>query len=141
MQKSVIIIGIIVVLAIAAYAILGSQSQKNAETQISEIKWRTDLNSALLEAKKTNKSVFIDFYATWCSPCKLMEQNTYSNPEVIAKLNANYIPVKIDVDKNPQIVSEYKVYGYPTMVILNPNGIEIKRFSGYRDADTFLNEI
>lgn len=114
MQKSVIIIGIIIVVAIAAYAIFGSQSQKNAETQISGIKWSTDLNQALEEAKKTNKSVFIDSYATWCSPCKLMEKNTYSDPEVITKLNSNYVPVKIDVDKNPQIVSEYQVYGYPT---------------------------
>ena len=67
MQKSVIIIGIIIVVAIAAYAILGSGSQENVEPQNSELNWHTDLNSALEEAKKTNKPIFIDFYAQWCS--------------------------------------------------------------------------
>lgn len=141
MQKSVIIIGIIIVVAIAAYAILGSQSQKNDESQNSELNWHTDLNSALEEAKKTNKPIFIDFHAQWCSYCKKLDENTLSDPQVQEKLKSKYILAKIDTDKYPNIASDYKIYGLPTIVYLNSNGIETKRNEGYLGPNELLNQL
>lgn len=140
MQKSVIIIGIIVIGAIATYAIFGSPNQKYAESQDLNIKWHTDLNWALDEAKKTNKLIFIDFYATWCTPCQQLDKNTFSNEQVKNKLS-NYIPIRMDVDKNPGMVSKYMVHGYPTMVFLKPDGSEIKRIAGYVNPDKLLGQL
>ena len=141
MQKSVIIIGIITVVAIAAYAILGSESQENVEPQNSGLNWHTDLNSALEEAKKTNKPIFIDFYAQWCSYCKKLDENTFSDLQVQEKLKSKYVLAKIDIDKYPNIASDYKVYGVPTIVFLNPNGTEIKRNEGYISPSELLNQL
>ncbi len=141
MDRSVIIIGCIVLVAIAAYALLGSETQTNVETSNPNLNWNTDLNSALSEAKATNKPLFIDFYATWCSYCKKLDENTFSDNRVQQKLNSKYVLVKIDTDKNKDITSKYKIYGFPTMVLLDPNGNEIKRIEGYVDADTLLNQI
>lgn len=141
MQKSVIIVGIIIVIAIAGYALLGSQKQDNTEKQGSDIKWYTDLNASLQQAQNTNKPLFIDFFASWCGPCQQLDKNTLSNQQVKDKLSSKYVMVKIDVDKNPDLVSKYKVYGYPTMVFLNPDGTEIKRIDGYVDPGTLLNQL
>lgn len=141
MQKSVIIIGIIIVVAIAAYAILGSESQENVEPQNSGLNWHTDLNSALEEAKKTNKPIFIDFYAQWCSYCKKLDENTFSDQQVQEKLKSKYVLAKIDIDKYPNIASDYKVYGVPTIVFLNPNGTDIKRNEGYIGPSELLNQL
>lgn len=141
MQKSLIIVGIIVLVAIAAYAVLGSQSQQNVEIQSSDINWYTDLNQALGEAQESNKPLFIDFYTVWCSSCQQIDKNTLSDPQVKEKLSRDYIPVKIDIDKNPQLASNYKIYGIPTLVILNPDGSEIKRHEGYIDPQELLNQL
>ena len=136
MQKPVIIIGIIFLVAIAAYTIFAIQDQNNVQTSLN---WHTDLNSAFEESKKTNAPIFIDFYAPWCSYCKKLDENTFSNPKVQANLNYNYIVVKIDIDKYPDIASKYKVYGVPTMVFLYSNGTEFKRKEGYIGPDEFFN--
>ncbi|MGB9937357.1 MAG: thioredoxin family protein [Methanobacterium sp.] len=141
MQKSIVIVGIIILAAIAFYAIFGSQSQKNTEIQNSDINWYTNLNPAFEEAKKSNKPIFIDFYATWCASCKQLDEYTLSNPKVKKKLNEDYVPVKIDIDKNSKLASDYRIYGIPTMVFLNPDGSEIKRQEGYVGPQELLNQL
>lgn len=141
MQKSVIIIGIFIVAAVAAYAVLSFQSQKNVEIQNSDLKWYTDLNSAFEESEKTDKTVFVYFYTTWCSACRVFDENTLSNPEVQDRLSKNYISVKIDMDKNPQLASDYKIYSIPTLVFLNSDGSEIKRYGGYMDSKDLLSQL
>jgi thiol:disulfide interchange protein DsbD len=141
MQKSAVIIGIIIILAIAAYVASAPKSQKNVEIQNSSVKWYTDLNSAFEESKKTDKTVFVYFYTAWCSACRVFDENTLSDPEVQDKLSKNYIFVKIDLDKNPQLASDYKIYSIPTLVFLNQESSEIKRYEGYIDSKGLLNQL
>lgn len=140
MQK-LVIIGIIIIVVMATYAVLGSQSQRNLETQNSELKWNTDLNLAIGEAKKTQKPIFIYFHAPWCYYCNELDENTFSDPQVQEKLANNYILVKIDIDENQQLASDYKIYGVPTLVILNQEGTEIKRKGSYVNPDELLSQL
>jgi len=102
-------------------------------------------------AKKTNKHMFVDFTATWCGWCKKMEKETFNQPEVIAMLNNNFIPIKVwgDLD-NALNIDGYKIsekefansrgiQGYPTFVFETPARQAITAFSGYRDAATLMN--
>lgn len=141
MQKSVIIIGIIIIAAVAAFIVFGQGSQDTTQTEFSKLNWHTDLNSAFDEAKKTNKPVMVDFSVAWCSYCKELDETTLSDPRVQEKLSKDYVVVKIDADTHPDTASQFKVYGYPTLVFLNPNGEEIKRQEGYIDPDGLLNQL
>ncbi|MBI5680022.1 MAG: thioredoxin family protein [Methanobacterium sp.] len=141
MQKSIIVIGIIVILAIAAYAALGSQNQKNTQNLSNNLNWHTDLNSAIDEAKKTGKNVIVDFYAPWCSACTYLDEDTFQDPQVQEKLNKNYIIAKIDIDRNPDLASKYKVYAVPTIIFMDSSGNEIKRQEGYIPPEEFLQMI
>jgi thioredoxin 1 len=144
MKKLLLILGIIIAAILVVYAVSSSQNNNNFtssnQSQV-ELKWYTDLNSALQEAQKTNKQVFIDFYADWCPYCKELDKKTFPDTRVSAKLAQNYVLVKINTDQNPDLASQYKVYGLPTMVILNSNGQEVNRISGYVTPEQLLNQL
>lgn len=138
MNKFFLGLGIIIVIT-AVVLIVFSQHSVSNNSSNADITWQTNLDSALQEAKSTNKSIFIDFYGEGCSYCKQLSENTLSDSSVEKKLNQDYVAVKIDTDQDPNLSSQYKIYELPTLVILNPNGHEIKRQEGYVSADQLLN--
>ena len=81
--------------------------------------------------------VILDFYATWCGPCKVMSgiiEEIASQVEGKAKIG------KIDVDAQPQLASSFKIMSIPTIVIME-DGKVIKEFVGVRSKEEILKEI
>lgn len=99
---------------------------------------RAGYQAALAKAKASGKMVFIDFEATWCGPCHTMDQWIWTDAEVAAALNAGFLGVKVDADLEKALVKEFKIVGYPTMVILGPDGTELKRFADYMGSKEVL---
>ena len=94
-----------------------------------------DFATALAKAKKEKKYVFIDFYATWCGPCKMMDKQVYTD-SAMGKAAAKYVNRKIDAEKGEGITlaKRYGVAAYPTMVIVDAAGKEVNREQGFRPA-------
>jgi thioredoxin-related protein len=92
-----------------------------------------DWNKALAEAKKQNKLIFLDAYATWCGPCKLLKKNTFPDKEAGEYFNSNFINVAIDMEKGdgPALSEKYSVSAYPTLIIADANGKIITFTQGY----------
>ena len=70
-----------------------------------------------------------------------MKEKTLSNPEVISKLNEKYITVIIDVNDQPKVADQYKVFGTPKTIFLDSNQKEIGEIEGSIDANGFLNTL
>lgn len=87
------------------------------------------------EVKKENGIVFIDFYATWCMPCKAMSPII----EEIAEEHKEVKFVKIDVDKNEELAIQYNVMSIPTMMIMK-NGEITKTFIGIKNKESIVKE-
>lgn len=83
--------------------------------------WLTSLEDAQKLAIATNKNILIDFWATWCGPCKKMDMDSWSKPEVKELMN-NYVPLKIDIDVYRGISRKYNVKAIPYVFIVDPNG-------------------
>ena len=94
--------------------------------------------AALTKAKTTGQKVFIDFEATWCGPCHTMDQWIWTDAEVAASLNAGYVGVKVDADLEKALIKQFKITGYPTMVILDSNGTELRRVVDYQSSKQML---
>lgn len=107
---------------------------------LAEVEWASGpFPEILKKAKLENKHIFIDFYAVWCSPCKLLEKTTYQDVKVMEFLNS-MVSLKYDSEKGEgkELAKQFKIKAYPTLLLLDPNGTEIDRHLGYLDGENFL---
>lgn len=114
-----------------------------------EIKW-VSLEEAEKLVKKEPKKIFVDVYTNWCGWCKVMDRNTFSDPDIIAYVNKNYYAVKLNAEDNtpfkfmgktytgPEITRAFQVTGFPTIVFLDEN-LKYQPVPGYQKPKPFLN--
>jgi thioredoxin-related protein len=103
-------------------------------------------------ARQENKYIFVDCYATWCQPCKLMDKEVYDNEQVGDFLNKKFVSIKLQMDttKNDddrikgwyqdvdQMAKEYKISAYPSFLFFSPDGIVVHKQTGYRQVKDFI---
>jgi YHS domain-containing protein len=91
------------------------------------IGWVTDLRSAFQTAARERKLVLLHFYSDDCRPCKSLERNVFSQPEVGEAIRRNYVPVKVNANSSPDLVKRYNVEAWPTDVMVTAAGLEVSR--------------
>lgn len=94
----------------------------------------------LAKAKKENKLVFVDAYASWCGPCKLMVKNIFPLQTVGDFYNSHFVNAKIDMEKGEGIglAKKYNVKAFPTYLFINGDGEEVHRTLGYVEEKDFI---
>jgi len=108
--------------------------------QISEAATFTSFEEAQKIALASNKMLIVDFTASWCGPCKKMDLETWED-ENVKLLLEDFIFVKIDIDSNKEIALKYNVKSIPNVFVLDGNGIEVKSFLGYMNANKFIGAV
>ena len=94
-------------------------------------------NSFDAEILKCDIPVVADFWAAWCEPCQAMEP---SLQEIAGEYNERLKVVKVDIEFNPNVTSNYTVLTIPTLIIFK-NGQEVERISGRQSKEALLEQI
>ena len=99
-----------------------------------------NLDAVLEKARKENKMVFIDAYATWCGPCKWMAKNVFPDAEVGKYFNENVVAMTIDVERGegPSVKAKYAIDGMPGYLFMDSKGSVIYRGMGSMPKDKFM---
>jgi thiol:disulfide interchange protein len=97
-------------------------------------------NEALKRAAAQNKYIFVDAYASWCGPCKMLKATTFKNNKVAEFYNSNFINVAIDMEKGqgPALAAQWGLRAYPTMIIFTPKGKPVYGTEGFMKADDLI---
>ena len=128
----------------------------SVQSQKKKIKWMS-LEEAVAAQAVQPKKIMMDVYTSWCGPCKMLDKNTFQNPDVVAYVNENYYAVKFNAEGNKainfkdqvfsnpnydpgrsgrnsqhELAGALKITAYPTIVFFNENGETILPVPGYK---------
>ena len=103
-------------------------------------KWFFDLDEAKLIASRTHKKIFIDFMASWCGPCKMMDRDVFHTDEFL-ELGKKMVFCKVDIDLNPALAEQFGVNAIPNMFVIRPDGSVVGSVLGYEPGNVFIPHI
>ena len=98
------------------------------------------LEEALAAAKGSGKRVLVDVGAYWCHPCHELEEEVFSLPKVGEVVADGFVALRLDAEKDqgPELVERYRVQAYPTLLVLDGDGLELGRLVEVADAATLI---
>ena len=127
-------IGILVTLLVAALVAPSPvPAKKNTETQI---EWTT--YDEARRAGDQSRKFFVYFYSDQCGYCKLMDEKTFRDASVVAYINDNYLPVRINTGRETGLASRFGIQGVPDLRFLTPKGEGIARWPGFIESSRLL---
>lgn len=148
------------VFIITVFICFSAFAQKQADNKAASIKWYSFEEALQLNKQFPKKKLFVDVYTDWCGWCKKMDATTFSNPVIIAYMNANFYAVKLNAERKDSLIIDDKLFvnpnptanrsthqiaemllnnrmSYPSYVFMDEMGRPITIVPGYMDATAF----
>jgi thioredoxin 1 len=147
MNKKLLFTGVLIIFAVLVFACLpktnnsdhvNAEKRVAAETGIQFVE--ADWNKALQEAKKQKKLIFIDAYTSWCGPCRMLKQNTFTDKAAGEYFNKHFINIALDMEKGDGIAfaEKYQIRAYPTLLIMDADQKSVSISEGYIDPGQLI---
>lgn len=140
-MKSIIFITLGLAILFAVYVFENPSVDFHKDPNGGIVFQKENWTEVLARAKKENKIIFLDIFATWCGPCKKLKKYTFSDQEVGTFFNKNFINISLDGEQKEGgiLSSTFEISGYPTLLFIYPNGEVLLKSSGYLTSKELLN--
>ena len=101
------------------------------------------LSEAVAQLAPQSKPILVEFSAVWCPNCRALDQRVFADPKVKAAIETRYIFSRIEYesDEGKAFMERYDVSGFPSIVILNPDGSLLRRVEVSRDPEAILAQL
>lgn len=103
--------------------------------------WKHDFTEAAKDAKQSGRPLLIHFHASWCGPCRDMENDVLHHSDVRDFLSRHFVAVMVDYDQNPNLVNRFEIKLLPTDVVVAPDGAVLLKSEGRRDRKMYLGQM
>lgn len=133
------------VLLVAARVVSRWAAPQEREQATAGVRWVVLENAENL-SRKTGKPILYDFTADWCRPCHILDEEVFRNPDLAAKINEYFVPVRV-VDRRREegrnspavqaLQTRFGVSAFPTVVFADAQGNVRKSMVGFRGAGAF----
>jgi len=139
MNNKLFFSGLLIAAAVIFFAFTPKQNNSTCKVELDkpsdkgiqfvEANW----NKALQEAKKQKKMIFIDAYTTWCGPCRMLKQNTFTDKAAADFFNKNFINIALDMERGDGLAfaQKYQIRAYPTLLIMDAEEKSVSISEGY----------
>jgi thioredoxin 1 len=106
-----------------------ANNKTDAGIQFIEANW----SKAVAEAKKQKKMIFIDAYTSWCGPCRMLKQRTFTDKAAGDFFNKHFINIALDMEQGDGIAfaQKYQIAAYPTLLIMDADQKSVSMSEGY----------
>ena len=111
-----------------------------SQVKFIEVSTLQEMEAVQKQASDQMLMMFVDVYATWCGPCKMMDQQVYTDPAVADYMNARFVNVRLDgeCEYGMTYVRDQSLEGYPTMYIFSDDGDRVSKIVGFTPAEELL---
>lgn len=135
MQTTMIVLGVLIALfGIVNYIARAKMKNTPMVADNEKILTLTDKN---FQTQTRNKVILIDFWASWCAPCRMMAPILN---EVANELKGNSHVGKVNIEQYQSLAQKFKVRSIPTLILLK-NGVEVNRFVGIKNKEFLLKQL
>ena len=128
-------------MAVALAAIPAAAQDDGGPDNPVSIEWRSSYRNAADEAARDGKLLLVSITASWCGPCRQMKQLTFTDSRVIEMVQSEFVPLSIDADEHPDLVTGFKVDAYPTTFVVSPDFTILKKMSGFQSASDLVSNL
>jgi thioredoxin-like negative regulator of GroEL len=101
------------------------------------IHWQKDLDAAHQVSLRENKPILLVISADWCHHCRKLWRNTLNDPKLADHVDASFVPVHLDFDRNKRIAKALEVRSIPSSIVLSPRADLLGRMVGHVKPDDF----
>ena len=94
-------------------------------------RWRRSYKQAAEEARQRRRPILVKITATWCGPCRQMQQLTFTDERVRKRLRRDFVLLELDADEHPQLIADFQIEAYPTTLVVSPELKIVNAFRGF----------